>query len=230
MKYRVKTKDIQPKKYKKQIRFPKKCFLGISLSNPFFHGIHLLEVLKWIDLNFDECKIVIADHLHRFNAYIFNGSDNEEANKECDKMGGDIHNKIQDLLGNFDASKFAIKHWLDLSEQKNAIDNHNNIRSYFESNKNFKMSVINSSKKFIAKQINRGYQIHIPEDEAVKKSTDYILEELAVFAMLIDQGYSVQVYPGKQLKVLKDIANNHFPHFNTSLKNGIYIDLSIKKN
>ena len=52
---------------------------------------------------------------------------------------------------------------------------------------------------------------------------------MAVFSVLIEQGYRVQVYPGTQLKILKDLANNKFPNLDNNLTQGIYIDLSVKK-
>lgn len=229
MRYKVKVRDIQPEIYSGENNLPRKCFLGISLSNPFFQGKHLPKVLKWIDNNFDECNIIIADHLHRFNEYIFNNKTDEDASKECVEMGKQIHENLKELIKQIQGTKFKIYHWLDYFKTQEFKEHLEKIILYFKSNPDFKNSVVNSSNQFIDKQLKRGYRIHVTREEAIKKSSEYILEEMAVFDILIQKDYLVQVYPGSQLNVLKEIANNKFPDFNTNLKNGIYIDLSIKK-
>jgi len=228
--YKVKVKDIQPDIYSLDDNIPKVCFLGISMSNPFSHGKFMSLVLKWIDSKFDKCIILIADHLHRFNEYIFKG-DTDGGGIECIRMGKEIHQRLQDVINKIDNTntKFKIIHWLELLETNEFKINKEKIDSYFELDENFRKSVIKSCEVFIEKQRNKGYQIHVSQDIAVKRSCDYVLEELAVFSLLIDRGYTVQVYPGTQLQVLKDLANNSFSNLNTSLGKGIYIDLSIKK-
>jgi tRNA-dependent cyclodipeptide synthase len=229
MKYKINIKDIQPEIYSLGKYLPRKCFLGISLSNPFFHGKHLSRILKWVDYNFEDCLIIIADHLHRFNEYIFTGSDSDTANRECSQMGESIHKSIEELIKQIGESKFKILHWLEFVNTPEFRINHEKINTYFNQDAKFKKSVLRSCELFIDKQLKKRYQIYVTREIAIKKSCEYILEELAVFSILIERGYFIQVYPGTQLEVLKEIANNSFPNLDSSLKKAIYIDLTIKK-
>lgn len=229
MKYKIKIKEIQPLSFSASKKFPAKCFLGVSLSNPFFQGKHLERVLKWIDENFAECQIVIADHLHRFNEYTFNGKNGQEAESECKLMGEKIHDRIETLTKSFENSKFKINHWVAFTDTKEFEITSDKINRQFLHNSAFKNSVLKSCELFIDKQLGRGFHIFVTKDEAINKSKDYLLEEMAVFSMLINQGFTVQVYPGTQLKVLKELANNKLPGVESNLSQGIYVDLSVKK-
>jgi tRNA-dependent cyclodipeptide synthase len=229
MKYKVKIKAIHPAIQAASEKFPAQCFLGVSMSNPFFHGKHLAKTLKWIDDNFQECLIVIADHLHRFNEYTFSGKNGADAEEDCEQMGNEIHERIKSLTSSLSPNKFTITHWLPLTQSNEFTEDSKIINSYFNNNDKFKQSIRNSCKDFIAKQKSRGYHIFINEDDAIHKSQNYLLEEMAVFSDLIRKGYQVQVYPGTQLAVLKELADNKFPDINSPLKNGIYIDLTVKK-
>jgi tRNA-dependent cyclodipeptide synthase len=229
MKYKIKVKDIQPSTYSAIDKFPDKCFLGVSLSNPFFQGKHLERVLKWIDENFAECEIIIADHLHRFNEYTFNGKNGKEAETECIEMGKQIHERIKFLTQSLQSKKFKINHWLSFINTKEFDVLSKNINDNFSNNDAFKECILKSCEEFIEKQLGRGYHIFVTKDEAINKSKDYLLEEMAVFSILINRGFTVQIYPGTQLKVLKQLANKKFPTIDNNLSRGIYIDLSVKK-
>jgi tRNA-dependent cyclodipeptide synthase len=229
MKYKIKIRDIHPLSLSATKKFPDKCFLGVSMSNPFFHGKHLAKTLKWVDDNFQECLIVIADHLHRFNEYTFKGKNGTDAENECSQMGNEIHDRIKSLTTSLSPNKFTITHWLPLTQTNQFLEDLKTINLYFDNNEDFKKSVLKSCKEFIDKQINRGYHIFVKEDDAINKSKNYLLEEMAVFSNLVREGYQVQVYPGTQLMVLKELSDNKFPDINSPLKNGIYIDLTVKK-
>ena len=229
MKYKVKIKEVQPLIFSASEKLPQKCFLGVSLSNPFFQGKHLERVLNWINNNFSECHIVIADHLHRFNEYTFNNKNTSEAEVACKRLGDEIYNNILLLTNSFHNQKFKIYRWLNFTQTNDFILKSAQINNHFISDSEFRTSVLQSCEDFIDKQINRGYHIGITREDAVNKSKEYLLEEMAVFSLLIGMGYTVQVYPGTQLKVLKELANKKILGVDDNLSKGIYIDLSIKK-
>ena len=80
------------------------------------------------------------------------------------------------------------------------------------------------------KQKEKGNYSIVSEEEAIKHSVEYIIEEMTVFSILISNGYSTLVYPGTILQIFKDIVQDVFPDLESVLKKGIYIDLTIKKN
>jgi len=230
MKYKIKKIDSAPPLSIDELSSYRKCYLGISINNPFFRDKHLGLLLKWISSHFDECVIIIGDYLHRINEYILHGNYGQEAIDSSVNRGDQIDLILQVALDILPKNKFKIYRWkefLDLHPQ--AIPEKDRLTKLFKSHEKFNADIIQSSTEFIERLMQRGEPLYVSKDEAVVLSTEYLLEEMAVFSVLISSGYFVQVYPGTQLTVLKDLANNEFPGLDTNLRDGVYIDLTIKK-
>lgn len=59
-------------------------------------------------------------------------------------------------------------------------------------------------------------------------SRDYQLEELAVFELLADEGYSVNVYPGAHLPVMKDLVDGPLVGVMPKLRDLILVELRFR--
>ena len=55
----------------------------------------------------------------------------------------------------------------------------------------------------------------------------YLLEEIAVFNVLSEQGWRVELYPGSELNALVEVAKGKFPDVPQGLKNRINVELKI---
>lgn len=231
MKYKIKRTGSAPDITIKQLAKYRKCYLGISINNPFFRDKHLGLLLKWIDNHFDECEILIGDYLHRINESILHGLVGNEAIASSMKRGDQIHEILDVALSILPGNKFKVYRWKEfLDANPDTIIEKNRLTELFESNKDLGDSIIHSCTEFINRLIERGESLFLPKEEAIIQSKEYLIEEMAVFSVLIGKGFIVQVYPGQQLKTLKDLANNIFKDVETNLTQGIYIDLTVKKN
>jgi len=214
----------------KQLSKYRRCYLGISINNAFFKESHLPLLLKWIDGHFDECLIIIGDYLHRLNETILFGRVGMNAVSAASLEGDKMLSILNAALSKFERGKFKIIRWQNFMEENKVVaDYQKRLVEYYNSDEKFRHSIAQSSEVFIQKLIERGQQIAIAHEEAVSLSQQYLIEEMAVFTKIIEMGYQVQVYPGTQLSILKEVATGGFASLNLSLSKGIFIDLTVKK-
>ena len=186
--------------------------------------------LDWvIEQNYSECRIVIGDYLHRFNEYISFGKDIDEAEEKTQLLGRLVDDYFQTALKEYPKDRFSVFHWKDMTIKHPRFDTvHKRMLKEFQSNQKFQAAIESCSTSFVNKQVRKGWLFLDPQ-KAIEKSNDYILEELTVFSLLIEDGYQTKIYLGTILEVLKKIALEQFPEFKTNLSEGIYIELKIKK-
>lgn len=230
MKYKIKKIESAPAITVKQLANYRKCYLGISVNNPFFRDQHLGLLLKWIANHFDECTILIGDYLHRINESILHGITGEEAIASSINRGDQIHEMLEIALSMLPDDKFKVYRWKEfLDSNPKSLTEKTKLTALFNTNKDFQKDILQSCTEFIDRLIARGERLYPTKVEAISQSKEYLIEEMAVFSVLIEQGYKVQVYPGTQLKILKDLANKKLSNIDTNLTQGIYIDLTVKK-
>jgi len=229
MRYKIKKDDSAPSLSVGQLAKFRKCYLGISINNPFFRDEHLPPLLKWMDHHFDECIILIGDYLHRINEKILSDKNDEQAIASCITKGDVLQGVIEAEINLLGSTRFNVIRWKTFLDEHPEVESEKHrLYEFCHSNPEFKKDVLKSCTEYIDKLMQRE-RIYLGREEAVLASQEYIIEEMAVFSVLIDQGYTVQVYPGSHLQVLKNLANKKFPELVTNLSRGIYVDLTARK-
>lgn len=222
-KRKVYIRDFRPSHSKQNLAKFNKCYVGISINNPFFWSKYLPELFEWIDKHFEHCLIVIGDYLHRHNVEIFGSEIPFTTSTDLDSIGKDMSETINKLKLN---SKFNIKHWKEYYNLEAVKIKLEQLQHIYINNDLIRKSIQTSSKYFITKQVKNGFSLRVPIDIAYQKSSDYILEEMAVLSYLIDEEYKVQVYPGTSLPIFKLLAEKEVL-IDNNLCNGIFIDLKV---
>jgi hypothetical protein len=80
---------------------------------------------------------------------------------------------------------------------------------------------------FVDRLKKRSKDIAVDDSKAIELCCKYLLEEIAVFNMLSEKGWRVELYPGSELHVLAEIAKGRFPEVPVGLKNRINVELKI---
>jgi tRNA-dependent cyclodipeptide synthase len=231
MRYRIVKNDIAPRLGVKELAIYNKCYLGVSINNPFFRDQYLGLLMKWMANHFDKSLIIIGDYLNRINEMIIHGKSETDAIEDSIRKGDDIEDKIKIAISLLPQDKFTVYRWIDLIRKyPDANDEKMKLISMAKKNPEFAEQIQISASDFIDRLLNRGQRLSFSKTEAIEKSKMYLFEEMALFSILIQKGYKVQIYPGTQLRVLKLLANGAFPSLGSPLKNGIYVDLKIKKS
>ncbi len=227
-KYRVRIEKITPSDADFNLSEKRKCILGVSMSNPVFWRSSLGTMLDWMDENFDTSLILVGDYLQRLNEQISNGNESELAIETAMQKGDLFEAKLNQYLPRYEEKKFQTARWKPFYESADFQKHKTILDKIYSSNSAVKQSIDETAKLFVSQKQNR-LDFKVSEEEAIRFSVEYLLEEMAVFSILIDQGWDVVLYPGAQLPLLMEIAKGEFEGVPNSLNKGIYVELKVRK-
>jgi tRNA-dependent cyclodipeptide synthase len=205
----------------------KKCYIGISLTNPIFERCNLEALLRWANDKFEQCLVVLGDDLCRFNQTIRFGTEPEEALQAAHRIGDVFIERTADLFAQFDPKKMQFVRWSENLRDDLYLSSKSAIDKLFSSDAEFKEMVKVDALSFVDRLKKRSKDIAVDDSEAIDLCCEYLLEEIAVFNMLSEKGWRVELYPGSELHVLAEIAKGRFPEVPSGLKNRINVELKI---
>jgi tRNA-dependent cyclodipeptide synthase len=201
--------------------------MGISLANPVFQGDALESLLVWMAENFEKSLIVVGDYLWRFNEQIFAGLDPEKAEKESITLGDMFIEQSKDIFKKLSSEKVSLTRWRSHLLTEEFLESKKELDSLFESDPDFRSSIERDAFSFVRRQAKQSIKLAVETEKALELSSQYLLEEIAVFSSLSQQGWHVELYPGPELKVLVDIAKGKYKHIPTGLKERINVELKV---
>jgi tRNA-dependent cyclodipeptide synthase len=216
-----------PKVSKRELFSHKKCYMGISLANPVFQGKALEALLFWMVGKFEKSLVVLGDYLWRFNEQIFSGLDFEQAEKKASALGDSFIAQTKELFKNLPDEKVIFTRWMSHLLTKEFSESKEELGFLFETVSDFRSSVERDAFAFVRRQAKQNRRFTVEIEKAIDLSSQYLLEEIAVFSALSEQGWHVELYPGPELKVLMDIAKGKYQHIPKGLKERINVELSV---
>ena len=223
----VKIGKILPEISLKDLFSRKKCYLGISLDNPLFEGETLKALLLWAEKNFGQVLVIVGDYLSRFNERILSGCDEKRAGELAIERGETFLLKTKDLFTGLPSEKVHLTRWqehlqgVEFQKAKTVLD------GLFETNEEFRAAVEYDAAAFVKRQKKQNRILAVGMEEAIGLSSQYILEEIAVFSALSEKGWTVELYPGPELKVLTEAAKGRFPGLPEGLEGRVNVELKI---
>lgn len=227
-KYRVRVEGVTPTAAENHLFDYKKCVLGVSMTNPVFWRSSLDTMLGWMDSHFDQSMILVGDYLNRLNEQIVNGNSQELAIKSAMARGDQFMDKLNQYLPDYTADRFLVQRWKPLYDDPDFVRAKQLLDTLYHSNSSVKASIQSTAALFVwQKQDRQNFKVN--KEEAIRLSSEYLLEEMAIFSMLIDRGWNVVLYPGAQLPMLMEIAKGKFKDVPNSLNKGVYVELKVRK-
>lgn len=226
---RVSIVKILPKISRQELFSRKKCYLGISLENPLFEGDSMLAMFLWAAEKFDQCLVVVGDYLSRFNEQIISGCDETKAGELAIKLGDSFIARTRDLFARFPQEKIHLTRWREHLQSERFRSSKKLLDAIFISNEQFRAAVEYDALSFVKRQQKHNLELAAPMEEAIRLSSQYILEEVAVFSVLSESGFTVELYPGPELRFLAEVARGEYPAVPTGLKNRVNVELKIAR-
>lgn len=227
---RISIARTTPKVSNEELFAKRRCYIGISLDNPVFYGKPLQAILTWGAENFDHCLVVLGDHLRRFNEYIFNSLNDEAAEKASFEAGNDFIAKTKDIFHQFNEGKIQLIRWKDCLQADEYKKSKTILSKLYNTLPTFKASVQRDAFLFLKRQKRKNQKMSLPMEQAIELSSQYLLEEIAVFSSLSEQGWKVELYPGPELAVLIDIAKGRYSDIPEGLKERVNVELRVGKS
>lgn len=223
----VEIVTVLPSAGEREVFAQKKCYIGISLTNPIFEKGNLEALLRWADAKFEQCLVVLGDDLCRFNQTIRFGSEADEALQAAHRIGEAFVERTSDLFAQFDPEKMRLIRWSENLDDDLFAGSKSAIDKLFNSDAEFKEMVKVDALSFVDRLKSRSKDIAVDDARAIELCCEYLLEEIAVFNMLSEKGWRVELYPGSELHVLAEIAKGRFPDVPSGLNNRINVELKI---
>jgi tRNA-dependent cyclodipeptide synthase len=226
---RVSIAKILPKISRQELFSRKKCYLGISLENTLFEGDSLLAMFLWAAEKFDSCLVIVGDYLSRFNEQIISGCDENKAGELAIKLGDSFIARTRDLFARLPHEKIQLTRWRDHLQSGQFRISKKLLDDIFISNEQFRTAVEYDALSFVKRQQKHNMNLAAPMEEAIRLSSQYILEEVAVFSVLSESGWTVELYPGPELRVLAEVARGEYPSVPAGLKGRVNVELKIAR-
>lgn len=174
----------------------------------------LTKYLPWIASRSGNNAIVVGDYLERHNISVFNGISMEEAAKKAITKGEKINTTIDQVISNHELEhafeRLCIREIIESDEFQ---DIHDEVMRYKANDALFNEDLIeqvfimldNSNRaKFIRNQL---------VENDVETLQRYIVEELSFYLYMYQKGYYVEIYPGRDMHVLRRLANDVYHKF-----------------
>lgn len=136
--------------------------------------------------------------------------------------------RIGEIIRPLESKSITVVSSRDLILRPRFGEVHELLRRHFEQDGAFRAVLAADVEDYIARK-KRRREFRGAHTEAARHSIDYILEELAIFALLVEDGVSVQIYPGQHLKVLVELANKRLFTPVASLNRLVCIDVSVTR-
>jgi tRNA-dependent cyclodipeptide synthase len=182
--------------------------LMISVGQEYHEGKKLHAVVNWINRNptIDTVHVSVNDALQRHN-YAAEGHTQQQAKSIALAEGTLWLARNEEALAGLTASK-TITRWNDWFENSEYPATRATLDNYRRSNLEFEAALNTDASAHAARKMNRGETI--PE-ALTKYTTEYLLEELAVFAIQAKKLPAAEVYPGSNLIAAEYLLGKTLP-------------------
>jgi tRNA-dependent cyclodipeptide synthase len=199
------------------------------MDNPLFEGDSLKALLFWTAEKFERTLVIVGDYLNRFNERILFGCDEKRAGELAVERGDLFISHTKELFSGLAPGKIVLTRWKEhlLSEQFGRVKLL--LDEIFKTNEQFRSSVEYDASSFVERQRKHNKSIAVDMEEAMRLSCEYIIEEIAVFNLLSEAGWDVELYPGAELRVLAEVAKGRYPRVPDGLKQRINVELKINR-
>ena len=205
------------------------CFLPICLYSFMINRPFLHEFLPWAVSCCLNPMIIIGDYLERHNVMVFDSLTEDEAIKKVEKRGQQVQGKIESLLINHkidDRVKIcSCREIIDTAECREIVSV---IRNYASSHKTFNDDVdqqislmIDNTKRISPHSVN-----DIKASQMIRLR-EYTIEEIAFFINLYNQGYTTEIYPGRDMKILQKMAASRYRDFPYTFSERTHISVAV---
>jgi tRNA-dependent cyclodipeptide synthase len=212
-------KHVTPKAAVTQIQEP--CLFTISVGAAKQNIDDLVAAYLWGRERYNVGAILLGDGLYRITLKICSGLSDCEARDLSIATGIDIQERFlqEACLPGMEVFKTS-----DIFLQHDFIEAQQRISHLYHSQSLFHDSMIEDATTFVDRQQKNG-TLKIARNEAIKLSTLYLTQEIAVYLVMAERGWLTEIYFGHEIPTLAKIMNNEIPDAPKALKQRVNIGL-----
>lgn len=199
-----------------------RAYLSVSLGNRLTATeAHLLEILRWLQQNVGLFDIVVGDYFHRHNIEDLEGLEPSIALRVAEERGSALAQRIQSVLDEARLAEVNIRCASSIVEKPEYLAALRWIEAAYYSDLQFARLIDMGTDTFLRRLAPNRAAV----EAARSHSRLYQLEELAVFTLLADEGYSTNAYAGAHLPVMKAIVSGELKDITPALRKLELIEL-----
>ncbi|NLH15450.1 MAG: tRNA-dependent cyclodipeptide synthase [Phycisphaerae bacterium] len=202
-----------------------RCYMGISLDNPVFRGGMLTALVRWAVGHFGHCQVVVGDTLRRHNEQILHGSQGSIAIEAARAVGDAFLRDHRDLFASLDHGRLCVIRWDECLSWPEYRTDRKSIDALYAGEPDFRSAVQRDAFAFVKRMKKRSPKLAVSDEQAIELSSQYLLEEIAVFSALSMRSWSVELYPGPELEVLVKVASGAFANIPQGLRQRVNVEL-----
>ncbi len=200
-----------------------RCLYGVSVGATNKKIEDILEGYRWARANFQRCCILLGDSLYRFTIQIQRNISSEEAARIAFTSGQKL---VEQVFSRLPCIPEIIR-CSDILANPRFSEYLHEIQALYEINHTFRESLNNDAQTFVRRQ-EKKERLAISVSDAVEIATSYLIEEIAVYGCLAEQGWVVDVYLGDELPTLAKIISGEICDVTGPLSQRINVSLRFK--
>jgi tRNA-dependent cyclodipeptide synthase len=214
--YRALVSQVAPAHAKGSVDKIERCVLGVSLggSNALdFHGAKLEAIVRWIASRATHCCVLVGDSLGRISLEVREGLAPEVAEPEARALGKRYAAETEAIFERYTTSevRFELRYGTEYADHKSFRPYLHDVHALYEQDDAFR-ALVHSFGGFYqartARSIGNG-EVGLNE-RWQRLAHEYLLEEIALFACLAEDGWPVLVYPGSIDSII-EVAEGRYP-------------------
>lgn len=202
--------------------------LQISVGMPGHEGEKFNATIEWVKHRFDKVIICVNDTLQRFNSLYEQPDLSEYAAFETSKANGDAW--IARNKHTFESLKnLTVYRWEDWKASAAYSDDIRIIKDLYETNQGFRGAVEENVQIYWERKYKGKPVLSHFYEKFVSCSTQYILEETAIFASMYEKEKAADIYPGTLLVPAKFFQENDIPGAPAGFKDSHHTRIDFKR-
>ncbi|MEV4867775.1 tRNA-dependent cyclodipeptide synthase [Streptomyces syringium] len=224
--YKAEIASVSPNSSRNTFDQYETCFLGVSLENSNFTTPKLTSMVKWISRRFGRCTVLIGDSIHRLTLESTQGMPPDHARERALRLGRRFVEAEVKVFDEYrESTDFTFLTCGEVQAGERYAEFHGKLRAFFDEDEAFRSSVESFGHAYHRKRADGISEAEW--EERIRVSSDYFLEEFAIFACLKERGLPVMVYPGS-FSTLSEIAKGEHPGAPEELRDLVVVSLHLK--
>lgn len=201
-----------------------KGYMGVSLESRNHSGEALSAIVDWVNAHgrFDEILVGLSDTLNRHNYMRDKGLSLRDAYDHAACQGDAWLEANRPILDGFGAPHRVVRwsHWLE-NHAEAVRENRSRFLEAHGSDLAFRASVDADIAAFVKR---KGVS---NDQEVIASCRNYLIEELAVYSVILKENPATVFYPGKQLNCFAYLREHQPAHLPRAISKTGFIRLAV---
>lgn len=182
------------------------CLLGISVGQPAHEGDKFCATIAWASTRFSRIHIWIADTLHRHNLPCETPEKSLIAHEQS-RQEGDLWLERNAMILSSVSIPLTVSRWDDWLNDPRYPPSRLRMQELYDSHADLRSVVERDAGKYLQRPV-RQRVLNGDSNLVLANCIELILEECAVFCLLLADHPGVDIYPGSELETTRYFRSN----------------------